>query len=156
MSLIDKIRADKMAARKTGEPARLSILTIVQGDAERIGKDKRNGDPTDDEVISAIRKLMTGNLETISKINLEDQSQPAYERMSILEAENAVMSEYLPVLMTREQLSATVGLIFLALGKESDKKPTLGQVMAKLKQSYSGMYDGAMAAEVVKEFIAVI
>lgn len=56
-NMIGKIRDDMITARKGDDPVAKSLLVTLYSEASRVGKDKRNGDPTDEEVVAVVKKF---------------------------------------------------------------------------------------------------
>jgi uncharacterized protein YqeY len=53
---------------------------------------------------------------------------------------------YLPQQMTAEALAAAIGEIAADLGTTQ-----IGPIMAKLREKYSGQYDGKLASELIRK-----
>ena len=54
--LIEKLRQDMIAARKGSDTVTKSLLVTLYSEAQMVGKNRRNGDTTDDECIAVIKK----------------------------------------------------------------------------------------------------
>lgn len=140
--LIEQIREDMIRARKGEDQVAKNLLVTLYSEATRVGKDKRNGATTDDECLSVIRKFSANADETRRLLDARGQSTLVQSR------ELAMLSGYLPQQMTEDELVTAVEQIVSDLGLGGAK--AMGQVMAALKQTYSGRYDGKMASQVVK------
>ena len=104
-----------------------------------VGKTKRNGETTDEEALTVIRKFKLG-VEELAKIKgmTEDFQQ-----------ELGVYESYLPLMMSEQTLSDTIDYYVKELEERSPKQ--MGKIMAKLKERHMGTYDGALASKLVKE-----
>ena len=143
MSLITKIKADQLTARKAKNAVAASLLTTLMSDALMVAKNAGREAPSDDEVIAVVRKFLKGNAEV--QANVKD------ERLGIAIQEAALLNDYLPQQMTNEALRNHVtGFI-----KNNDAKD-MGSVMKYLKENFSGLYDGKAASGIIKEELTKI
>ncbi len=143
MSILQQIRADKLAARKSGDSLRSSLLITLDSEASKVGKDKENRESTDEEVVQVIRKFLKGLEETSEA--LKKSGRPTEQQ----ESEKAILIGYLPKQLSTEELTAVIGEFVAQL---PEKKPDqLGKIMASLKAQYPGLYDGKSASELIKK-----
>jgi len=142
--LIEKIKEDLIIARKNNSPSK-SILNVFFAEASRIGKDKRNGLSTDDEVIVVGKKIVANASET-AKI-LADRGLDNSVYLTEIEA----VSSYLPKQLSTEELTSAISEIAKDLSISGPK--AMGAIMAKLKATYGNTYDGKVASEIVKTFL---
>lgn len=135
-SIFEKIQQDRKELRKDPESTlAFSVLTLVVGEVETITK--RDGSkPTDDKMISIIKKLIKSNNEVIA---LSEQSQS-----NKFVKENEILSSYIPVEMSREKLLQVI---------ESIKETNLGAIMKNLNSNYAGKFDRGLASVVAKEYL---
>lgn len=145
--LIDRIAADRIAAVKNGLSARRNLLSTLHAEAARVGKDKRNGKSTDDEVLQTIVKFRKNAEEALAACEKAGAAKAA--QADALRGEISILGEYLPTQMSREDLQAAISNIVDGLPERSPK--AMGQVMAALKAAHGGSYDGKLASELVKE-----
>jgi uncharacterized protein YqeY len=137
--LLTDIRADLDAARKEKNQTLLTLLTTLYSECAMVGKTKRNGDSTDEEVLSIIRKFKIG-VEEIAKIKGINTD---------IEYELSVYEKYLPSMISDEELLIIIDEIVNSLAEKSPKQ--MGKVMTELKNKYLGRYDGTLASKIVKE-----
>jgi len=136
MQLFEKVKQDRMSARKAKNETTISVLTTLVGELE--GQAKRIGsDVTDEMVIQTCKKFMLNNTETL-KLSITTEVS---DRLS---SENETLRIYLPIQLTESALRAIVSELNAA---------NLGEIMKHLKDNYSGQYDGKMASAVAKEFV---
>lgn len=143
--LMDKIRADMIQARQTGSGVAKSLLVTLFAEASRVGKDKRNGDTTDEECVAVVRKFIA-NAEETRKLLL-DRGQDESAQLE----EIALLNVYMPQQMTADQLRAVILDLINKQGLQGPK--AMGQIMAALKANYNGQYDGKMASDTVKQIL---
>lgn len=144
--LIDEIRADMMEARKGSDAVAKSLLVTLYSEAIRVGKDKRNGASTDDEVMGVVRKF-AANVEETQQL-LQARGQATINQYRELE----ILTSYLPTQMSDTELDAAVRAIVTQLGVTGAK--SMGAVMAALKAQHGGRYDGRAAITIVKQILA--
>lgn len=136
MQLFEKVRQDRMSARKTKDNTATSVLTTLVGELE--GQAKRVGtDITDDMVVQTCKKFILNNNETL-KLSVTTEVN---ERLI---AENTALTVYLPTQLTEQDLRSII---------TSLNTKNLGEVMKHLKDNYSGQYDGKLASSVAKELM---
>jgi uncharacterized protein YqeY len=66
-----------------------------------------------------------------------------------LERELAIIEEFLPKQLSRDELTTIIGGI-----KEKSGSTNLGEIMKILKESHGGSYDGKIASEVARHLLA--
>jgi len=138
MTLIEQIKADQLAARKLKAALTTASLTTLIGEAEAVGKNKGNRAPTDEEVISIIKKTIDNLRETMNLI--QDKSSVQYSKAA---TELTILSGYMPQQLSESDLSVIIDGFILAHGMNK------GLIMAGLKKNHSGMYDGKMASAII-------
>lgn len=143
--LIQRLFADMIAARKGNDPVAKSLLVTLYSEAAMVGKNKRNGDTTDDEVVSVIKKFASNVDETIR--HLEEISRDSEQQRRELD----ILNSYLPKQMSEGELVQAIRDIVEVLGVSGPK--AMGAVMAELKKQYSGQYDGKIASNIVKSIL---
>jgi hypothetical protein len=140
--LIETLHKDMVAARQGKDIVAKNLLVTLYSEALMVGKNRRNGNPTDDEVLATIKKFAANVDDTIRNLQAIDRDATTYQR------EADILHAYLPQQMDRATLDAVVHSIVHDMKLEGVK--AMGAVMAELKKNYTGRYDGKMASEVVK------
>lgn len=141
--LISQLYNDMISARKGNDPVAKSLMVTLYSESAMVGKNKRNGNSTDDEVLAVIKKF-AANIEETIKL-LTERNQPTVSQTRELE----ILAKYLPTQLSREQLVSVIELIISNIGATNPK--FMGQIMSELKAKHNGQYDGKMAAELIKE-----
>lgn len=144
--LLDQIKTDSLAARKSGDAVEKSLLVTLYAEAAKVGKDAANRPSTDEEVVATVRKFMKNTEQTLADLRARNRG------VSVQERELEILARYLPRQMSREEIEAAVETIAAGLDDVSPK--AMGQVMGALKAAHGGAYDGKLAAEVVKARLA--
>jgi len=143
--LIEQIREDMNRARKGDDAVAKSLLVTLYSEAQMVGKNKRNGATTDEEVLGVVRKFSANAEETRRLLEARGQSTLAQSR------ELALLAAYMPQQMAESELEAAVRKIVAEQNLTGAK--AMGTVMAGLKEAYSGQYDGRVASSVVKRVV---
>lgn len=110
-----------------------NLLNTIIGECEQISKD-----PSCSQVMDVIQKMYKDNKQTISECSVDRVDQ-----LNTLNEENAFLESYLPQPLTKEELTALIGLQLTA-GNNMSK------IMKYLSEEYKGRYDGKVAVEIIK------
>ncbi|MEK0085320.1 GatB/YqeY domain-containing protein [Benzoatithermus flavus] len=135
--LIERIRADRLAAMKARDELRKNLLGTLVAAATKDAKV-----PDDAAVTRTIRSFLKSLEETIAL--LESKGQDAGPQR----AERAILEAYLPRALTQAELAASVQEIVAGLPERSPK--AIGQVMAALKARHGDALDARAASALVK------
>ena len=135
--LIERIRADRLAAMKARDELRKNLLGTLVAAATKDAKV-----PDDAAVTRTIRSFLKSLEETIAL--LESKGQDA----GPARAERAILEAYLPRALTQAELAASVQEIVAGLPERSPK--AMGQVMAALKARHGDALDARAASALVK------
>ena len=131
--LKQRISTDYITAFKSKDAVRKSILSVVKGDIQTVEKNTGVADLSDEDVMKILVKTVKNLNETLS------QTQDAEST-----AQLAVLSEYMPKQLTREEVKAKVDELKAA----SDVPLNIGAVM---KAFAMDAVDKKMVAEVFNE-----
>ena len=143
--LIETLHKDMITARQGNDHVAKNLLVTLYSEALMVGKNKRNGNPTDEEVIATIKKFASNVEETIKTLReIHRDTVKQQQELHILHG-------YLPQQLDHATLDAVVHTIIHEMKLEGPK--SMGTVMAELKKNYSGRYDGKMASEIVKTIL---
>ncbi len=144
--LIKRIYDDMIAARKGDEAVAKSLMVTLYSEAAMVGKNKRNGDTTDEEAIGMVKKFAANTEETIRLLTERGQDAAVQRR------ELEILQAYLPKQLTQAELVKAIADIVAAQAEKSPK--VMGKVMGELKARYGATYDGKLASELVKSALA--
>lgn len=144
MNLLQQIKEASIVARKQRSPIS-SFLITMYSESANVGKNLRNAESTDLEVIAVLKKFKDG-AETIikaanSRKNITDQAL-----MDQANIEISIINEYLPVLISDEELTSII-VTFI----QEESSATMGKIMSYLKTSFPGLYDGKVASILIKK-----
>ena len=148
MSMIDKVRAEMVAAMKNKERERKESLSMLLSALKNKAIDKR-ADLTEEEEYAVVKKEMKQTQETLDLA-------PA-DRTDIIEqcrARLAVLSEFAPEEMSEDAIRAVIQEVAASLGLENPTGKDKGKMMKELMPKVKGRADGALVNKLVGEFLA--
>lgn len=134
-TLFETIKQDRVNALKTEEEFTFTVLTTLFAECQMVGKNKRNGTPTDDECLAVIKKFIDGQQEMLKY----RQNDPK------IKAEIDLYKAYLPAQLTLEQIT-----------EEFDKlqQTNIGLVMKHFNANFKNAFSGKDVSEQFKEWLA--
>jgi hypothetical protein len=146
MPLLDKINTDLKAAMRAKEELRLLVLRTLLSSINyaEIARQKKLDDGGIVEVVGKEIKQRRESIEAFDKGNRPDLS--AKEK-----AELAILQEYMPARISREEITAIVEKVIAEVGPKGpgDK----GKVMQKLMPQVKGKADGNEVNSIVTELL---
>lgn len=146
MPLLDKINTDLKAAMRAKEEVRLLVLRTLLSSVNyaEIAKQKKLDDAGIIEVIGKEIKQRRESIEAYDKGNRKDLSAKE-------QAELAILQEYMPAQMSREEITAIVEKVIAEVGPKGpgDK----GKVMQKLMPQVKGKADGNEVNNIVTDLL---
>lgn len=134
MTLIEQIRQKQIEARKA-RSVDASLLTTLLGEAEMVGKNAGNRAPTDEEVVTVIKKFIKNIDETLEAMKFSSDG-----KVIDLINEKKTLEQFLPKQLDEDTLRM--------ITKNCKDLPDF---MRYLKQEYAGRYDGKLASAIAKE-----
>ena len=147
MSLVERLRDDLNRSLKKGEKDRVSTLRMMLANIANAEIAKRS--PLDEaDVLGVIAKQAKQNRESIEAFQKGNRSDLVAKE----EKELAVLQEYLPKQMSREEITAVARQVIEEVGAAGpgDK----GKVMGKLMPQMKGKAEGAEINTIVSELLA--
>lgn len=142
------IAKDFMDARKE-RSSDVAIYTTLVAEIQKKAKDDKVDTLRDGDVIAIIKKLLASVQESLDRANISDEFRTK------MEAEERVLSLYLPQQMSQSEIMAFAQDVIAAKSlKEMNPNQAKGMVMKDLKAAHDGRYDGAMAAKTVADALA--
>ena len=145
--LQEKLMADLKEAMKGGDKTRLEVIRMVRARIKNVEKahQKSLDDP---DVLDAIAKEAKQRRESIAEFKKADRQ----DLLDKEEAELAILLEYLPQQMSREEILAAARGVIEEVGARGpgDK----GKVMQKLMPQLKGKAEGRDINEVVTQLLS--
>ena len=145
--LQDRLASDLKQAMKSGEKARLGVIRQLRAAVQNVQIAKQK-DLDDSEILGVISKEAKQRKESIEAFKQGDRPDLVAQE----EAEMALLNQYLPQQMTREEIVAAAQKVIDEVGAQgpADK----GKVMPKLIAQLKGRADGREINTVVTELLA--
>jgi len=146
MALQERLTADLRRALREGDERRKSLIRLVLAGVKNAEIDK--GAPLDDAgVIAVISKEVKQHRESIAEFKKGNRQDLVAKE----EAELAILFEYLPQQMSREEIAEAARNVIEEVGARGpgDK----GRVMSKLMPQLKGKAEGREINEVVSELL---
>ncbi len=144
MTLSERINEDLKAAMKSGDAIRLTTVRSIRAQLIELSKRGTGNAITPDEEVGALlaaAKKRREAIEMYDKANRKDLAE-------LEQKELAIINEYLPKPMSREEADAVVARIVTETGAATAKD--LGKVMPLAMKELKGKIDGRVVQELVK------
>ena len=156
MALLDELKADQLAARKSNDRLKADLLTTLIGEATQITTEEfKRGvtEVTDEKVAATVAKFLKNTKLTLENLASErarlveagGDASKIDERTRAAETERAILSSYSPKQMTESELREAIS-DFRAKNPDAN----VGAIMAYLKSSFGGQYDGKAASALAR------
>ena len=156
MALLDELKADQLAARKSNDRLKADLLTTLIGEATQITTEefKRGVTAvTDEKVAATVAKFLKSTKLTLENLASErarlieagSDASKVDARIRAAESEQAILSSYSPQQMTEAELRDAINA-FRAANPDSN----VGAIMAHLKETFGGRYDGKAASALAR------
>jgi uncharacterized protein YqeY len=143
MTLLEQITEDYKQAMKNHEEVKKSALNYLLAQIKN-KKIELRADPTDDDVISVIKKEIKSLNETLLFLEKANKS----DEIAIETQKKEVLESYLPAMLSREQTEALVNETIAKLGI-SDLKTQRGLLMKELMSEHKSELDGAVVNDII-------
>jgi hypothetical protein len=147
MALVDRLREDLNQALRKGDKTRLSVIRLLISNINNAQIAK--GAPVDDgDVVAVMNKQARQHRESIDAFRKGNRPDLTAKE----EAELAVLTEYLPQQMSRDEIVAVARKVIEEVGASGPGEK--GKVMSKLMPQLKGKAPGAEINAVVMELLA--
>ena len=151
MTLLAKLKADSLQARKDGNKVAANLLVTLVSEATMVGKNADNRDSTDEEVQRVVKKFLDNAIETRNHLlkngATENRVTCDWQPIDGVNMEITILNSYMPEQLTEELLRHEIR----KFKTENDDKVNIGQIMKHLQTNFAGQYDGKLASQIAKE-----
>lgn len=137
-----QIQEDLTRAMKAREMERVYVLRGLVAAIKNAKVEKQTKSLPESDVAALVRKEISKRNEAADFARQAGRSEMVDQN----EREKAFLEAYLPQQMSSEALEAAIRQIAGELGSNQ-----IGPIMAKLRDSYSGQYDGKLASELIRK-----
>ncbi|HEY68412.1 MAG: GatB/YqeY domain-containing protein [Chloroflexi bacterium] len=147
MSLKQRLQEDLKEALRARDERRKSVIRMAL--AAIVNAEVEHGGELDDAgVIAVLQKQARRRRDTIAELRQADRP----ELLASEEAELAILEEYLPRLLSREEIIEEARQVITEVGATGmgQMGPVMRQLMSKLK----GRADGRVVNQVVRELLS--
>lgn len=156
MALLDELKADQLAARKSNDRLKADLLSTLIGEATQITTEEfKRGvtEVTDEKVAATVAKFLKNTKQTLENlaserarlIDADGDTSKVDARITAAETEQAILSSYSPKQMTEAELREAINA-FRAGAPDTN----VGAIMAHLKSNFGGRYDGKAASALAR------
>ncbi|KPP93237.1 GatB/YqeY domain-containing protein [Erythrobacter sp. HL-111] len=147
----DDIKAATVQAMKAGDKERTATLRQIAAKIKDRDIELRTSDKQidDDELVTGVlQKMAKQRRESIELYETGGRAELAEKERSEL----AVIEEFLPAMMSEEEVIAAIEAIKAETGASGMKD--MGAVMGELKKRHGAVLDGRMASALVKQSLS--
>ena len=151
MTILDTIKQDMVTAMKEKQSERLQVLRSLKTRLTEKEISLREGgkrELTNEECIEVLMKAAKQRKESITQFREGGREDLA----RIEEAELAIIEEYLPKMMTEEDIEAAVAEVLSETGASG--MGDMGRVMGVMTGRYKGKADAGLISQIVKRKLA--
>ena len=147
MGLKDRLQNDLKDALRNRDEIRKSVIRMALAAITNAEVEQR-GELDDAGVIVALQKEARQREDAIAELRQADRP----DMLAKEEAELAVLEEYLPTLLSREEIAQEARQVIAEVGATG--MGHMGPVMRELMSKLKGRADGRLVNEVVRELLA--
>lgn len=149
MNLFDKVSGDIKTAMLARDKVRLEALRGIKKEFLEAKTAKGgDGELSDDAALKILAKMVKQRKESASIYTEQNREDLAGEEL----AQAAIIEEYLPKQLSKEELTATLKEIIARVGATSAKE--MGKVMGTATKELAGKAEGKAISAKVRELLA--
>lgn len=140
------IQSEIISAMKNKDEARLSANRSIKAAITELKTAEKNSikEPTDADIIKIIQKLAKQRSESAEIFEKNGRQELAEKE----KAELSILNEYLPKMLSEDELIDIINNVIKDLGATSMKD--MGKVMGFINKTYAGQVDGSVVSKIVK------
>ena len=147
MNLKQRLQEDLKGALRARDERRKAVIRMAL--AEIVNTEMEHDDDLDDMAMAAVlQKQARRRRETIDELQQVDRP----ELLATEEAELAILEEYLPRLLSRDEIAEEARQVIAEAGATEMRQ--IGSVMGPLMSKLKGRADGRLVNEVVRELLS--
>lgn len=147
MDLKETINQDLLKAMKSGDKSRLNTLRMMKKEITEVetrGVEKMS----DAKIVEILRKMCSSLEDTAQIYDRNGRPELASEYLSQV----MVIQEYLPQMMSREDIECIVKDVISKIGLVTIKD--IGKIIKEVKEITNGLADGKIISDVVRKSIS--
>ncbi|QQS27176.1 GatB/YqeY domain-containing protein [bacterium] len=143
MRLDQTLETDLLEAMKARDEIRVQVLRLVKA-ALKNQEIEVKGDLTPQQMLAVLQKEAKKRHDSITQYEAAGRDDLVRQERAELE----ILDEYLPDQVSTEEMREAVRQ---AITDADDNSATMGQVIAQVREKFSGAVDGAALAAMVRE-----
>jgi hypothetical protein len=141
----EQLNADLVAAMKAREMSRVYVLRGLLTAAKNLKVERRAAELAEADLVQLVRREMRQREEAESFAVKAGRREIVEQNR----AERGILEAYVPSLLSEAELEHVIrGIV------ETLATPSIGGVMASLRTTHGGRFDGKQASEIAKRLIA--
>jgi len=137
-TLYEHLQELKKEALKQKDSRTFTSLGTILGEAKQVATKKENRDPTDEEIVTVVRKGLEGIAERLK-----------YEKDEVKRGEIVIERDLLQKFIPTQLSETEINVIIRNSGLTDMKS-----IMQLFKEKYHGKYDGKQVSDIVKGLLA--
>jgi hypothetical protein len=146
MNLNERLNEDMKQAMKDKDKFRLSVIRMMRASIKNVEIDEKRT-LSDEEVINILQREVKQRKDSLQEFVKAGRDDLAAD----VQAEIAIISEYLPQQLSEEEIKAVVQQTIQEVGASS--KADMGKVMGALMPKVKGRADGRLVNQIVQQFL---
>ena len=139
----ERIFNDINNALKAGAKKEVQVLRMLKSAILELEREKKEN-LNDDDVLGVINKQLKTRRESLEQFQQAERN----DLVEAVETEIAILSKYLPVQLTEEELNKIIEDVFDELKPNSSRD--IGQIMASIIPKVKGRTDMGLVSEKIK------
>ncbi len=140
-----QLNADLAAAMKARDMTRVYVLRGLLTAAKNLKVERRGAALSEADLVQLVRRELRQREEAEGFAAKAGRSEAVAQN----QAERRLLEAYVPAQLSAGDLEAAVRGLVQAL-----PQPSMGAVMAALREQYAGRFDGKQASEIAKRILA--
>jgi uncharacterized protein YqeY len=142
-----RLQEDLKGALRARDEVRKSVIRMSLS-AIQLAEVEQGGDLDEPSLIAVLQREVKRRKETIEELRGADRP----ERLAEEEAGLAILEEYLPAMLSREEIAVEAQGVISGVGASG--LTDMGKVMGALMPKMKGRADGRLVNEVVRELLS--
>lgn len=149
MALLEQIQSDMVSCMKSKDNFTLNVIRMAKG-AIQLEKINKKDDLTDDEIISVISKQIKMRNDSINEFKKAGRNDLVEQN----EKEIEILSKYMPVQLTIEEINSIIDEAFSKINPTSSKD--IGLIMKEITPKLKGKADMSKVSLIIKDKLSNI
>lgn len=149
MALLEQIQSDMISCMKNKDNFTLNVIRMAKG-AIQLEKINKKTDLSDDEIVSVISKQIKMRNDSITEFKKAER----FDLVEQNEKEIEILSKYMPVQLTEEEVNKIIDEAFSKINPTSSKD--IGLIMKEITPKLKGKADMSKVSLIIKDKLSNI